>query len=393
MAGRISFALRVAAIPVLAAVIVIVEERQPFAMFRLVTFGAAFFLLADIASLVRGNRRNFFVVLTSLAFGIFLIETAGNVREPKQSPVVLPDGLSGLRPVVGWGPVRAGRYHVEKTDPITRATIYSADYTIDWNLLRQTLSCESGPAIVFFGCSFTFGEGLNDADTLPQAFADSVDRKDRVLNLGFSGYGPQQFLSELRSGNFDSVIGPQPKLFVFLTSAAHAERSACKPFWGRRGPRYVIENGQPVLKGACYEGLSLWLLERFHDSAPYRWLIEPYQRRMNHDDIELYIQITLAAINLAKEKYGIPVIVLYFKGDEDSYIRGTGFTTEAVLRRLRGGGAIVVDTMLNDEAAAGMALSIPGDGHPTALANRLRASILKNYLERNMPEVLASRIN
>jgi hypothetical protein len=178
-----------------------------------------------------------------------------------------------------------------------------------------------------------------------------------------------------------------------LTSAAHAERSACKPFWGRRGPRYVIENGQPVLKGACYEGLSLWLLERFHDSAPYRWLIEPYQRRMNHDDIELYIQITLAAINLAKAKSGVPVIVLYFKGDEDSYIRGTGFATEAVLRRLRGGGAIVVNTMLNDEAAAGMALSIPGDGHPTALANRLRASILKNYLERNMPEALASRIN
>ena len=35
-----------------------------------------------------------------------------------------------------------------------------------------------------------------------------------------------------------------------------------------------------------------------------------------------------------------------------------------------------------------MTLSIPGDGHPTALANRLRASILKNYLERNMPEVV-----
>jgi hypothetical protein len=143
---------------------------------------------------------------------------------------------------------------------------------------------------------------LNDADTLPQAFADSVDRKDRVLNLGFSGYGPQQFLSELRSGNFDSVIGPQPKLFVFLTSAAHAERSACKPFWGRRGPRYVIENGQPVLKGACYEGLSLWLLERFHDSAPYRWLIEPYQRRMNHDDKRACAEVR--AINAAGKGTG-----------------------------------------------------------------------------------------
>jgi hypothetical protein len=101
----------------------------------------------------------------------------------------------------------------------------------------------------------------------------------------------------------------------------------------------------------------------------------------------------LAAINLAKEKYGVPVIVLYFKGDEDRYLRGTGFSTESVLKRLKDGSATVVDTSLDKETAAGMALRIPGDGHPTALANRLRAAILKNYLERNMPSVLASNLN
>jgi hypothetical protein len=114
---------------------------------------------------------------------------------------------------------------------------------------------------------------------------------------------------------------------------------------------------------------------------------------MSHDDIELYLQITRAAINLAKAKYGVPVIVLYFKADGDSYLRGTSFTTEAVLQRLRDGGTIVIDTTPNEEAAAGLALSIPGDGHPTALANRLRAGVLKNYLERNMSGVLASRLN
>jgi hypothetical protein len=40
-----------------------------------------------------------------------------------------------------------------------------------------------------------------------------------------------------------------------------------------------------------------------------------------------------------------------------------------------------------------MAISIPGDGHPTALGNRLRASILKNYLERNMSGVLTASVN
>jgi hypothetical protein len=393
MARRSHFVLRFAAIPVLASLAAMVEAWQPFAMFRLVTFAAVFFLLADIASLLRGKWCDCLIVFTSLAFGICLIEAAATIWEPRELTGVSPDGLYAPRPAIGLGPGHAGRFHAEKKDPKTGSPIYTANYTIDSNLLRKTQSCETGSAVVFFGCSFTFGEGLNDADTLPQAFSDSVDRKVRVLNLGFSGYGPQHFLSELQSGIFDSVIGQQPRLFVFLTSVGHAERSACKPHWVRWGPRYQIENGQLMLKGPCYEGLGLWLQDWLHNSAAYRWLIEPYRRRLSHDDIELYLQITLAAVKLAKTKYGVPVIVLYVTSAKDSYLSGTAFSTEAVQKRLRDGGAIVIDGMPDENAAAGMALSIPGDGHPTALANRLRATILKNYLERNMPGVLASCLN
>jgi hypothetical protein len=396
MTGRTSFSLRVAAIPLLIATIVILETRQPFGMFRLATFCAIFLLLADTVLLLRGNWRDFALVLASLAFGLFLIEAAGNIWGSTNPIVLSPDGLYAPRPVIGWGPSRAGRFPNERIDPETGAAIYRAAYTIDSNLLRQTQSCEKGPAVVFFGCSFTFGLGLNDADTLPQLFADSIDRKVRILNLGFAGYGPHQFLSELQAGIFDSVIGPQPKLFVFVTAAWHAERSSCRSRYGLNGPRYTIENGQLILKGVCHEGLGLRFMQWLAGSAGYRWLIEPYWRRVNHDDIELYIQITLAAVKLAETKYHVPVIILD-PGDApaelDDYLAGTGFTTEAIIQRLRDGGAIVIDASLDKERAAGMILSIPGDGHPTALANRLLASILKNYLERNMPEVLASRFN
>lgn len=393
MAQRNSFALRLTAIPLLVAIIVILETRQPFGMFRLATFGVLFLLLADIASLLRGNWRDFALVLASLAFGIFLIESAGNIWGPRDPIVLSPDGLYAPRPVIGWGPSRAGRYPNERIDPDTGAAIYRAAYTIDSNLLRQTQSCEKGPAIVFFGCSFTFGLGLNDADTLPQLFADSIDRKSRILNLAFAGYGPHQFLSELQAGIFDSVIGPQPKLFVFVTAAWHAERSSCRSRYGLNGPRYTIENGQLMLKGVCYAGLGLRVMQLLAGSAGYRWLIEPYWRRVNHDDIELYVQITLAAVKLAKTKYHVPVIILE-PGDApaelDHYLEGTGFTAAAISQRFRDEGAIVIDATLDKERAAGMILSIPGDGHPTALANRLRALILKSYLVQNMPEVVAA---
>jgi hypothetical protein len=100
-------------------------------------------------------------------------------------------------------------------------------------------------------------------------------------------------------------------------------------FWLRFGPRYELEKGHLILKGACYEGLDLWLQEWLQNSAAYRWLIEPYRIRVSHDDVELYLKIASAAINLAKTKYDAPVIAFYpsSRWENNLYLRGTGFST------------------------------------------------------------------
>ncbi|MGH9677151.1 MAG: SGNH/GDSL hydrolase family protein, partial [Candidatus Acidiferrum sp.] len=229
MARKLSRKWRLATIAVLLALIGWMDARHPVPAFRMFTFFFVFLLFADLASLLRGKGRNGLVVLASLTFGLCVIEAVAILLEPKTS-ITITKGWSVRRPVIGWGPEHAGRFHAERRDP-TGAVIYFADYTIDANLLRQTTSGEKGPAIVFFGDSYTFGDGVNDAETLPQAFADLLDRKERVLNLGFTGYGPQQFLRELETGLFDPLIGSRPRLFIFMTAAWHAERTACKASW------------------------------------------------------------------------------------------------------------------------------------------------------------------
>jgi len=271
MSRNLSPKSRYAVILILLGLVALMEARQPFSSFRLATFILAFLALAGMASLLRGKLRDGLVVLASLAFGLSIVEATATILDSRVV-AVFANGFTVPQPVIGLGPEHAGRFHAEKTDPKSGIPIYSADYTIDSNLLRETHSVETGPTIVFFGDSFTFGEGLNDADTLPQQFADLLGRKQRVLNLGYPGYGPQQFLAELQTGRFDGVIGEQPRLFIFMTGAGHghAERTACKPFWVRRWPRYTLENGQVVLKGACYEGLSLGVREWLEDMASYR---------------------------------------------------------------------------------------------------------------------------
>ncbi len=378
---------RYAVLLILLGLIVLMEARHPFPSFRLATFILAFSALAAVASLLRGKLRDGLVVLASLAFGLSIIEITATLLDSRVLSV-LANGFTVPQPVVGLGPEHAGRFHAEKTDPKSGIPIYSADYTIDQNLLRETRSVETGPTIVFFGDSYTFGEGLNDADTLPQQFADLLGRKQRVLNLGYPGYGPQQFLAELQTGCFDGVIGEQPRLFIFLTAAGHAERTACKPFWVRRWPRYTLENGQVVLKGACSEGLSLGVREWLEDMVSYRLFIEPYLQRITHDDVELYVRILLAAVKLGKEKYHAATLIPY--GRSTGYLDGTGFSDDEIIQRLRDGGALVVDVTLPRQAADGVPLEIKGDGHPTPLANRLKASIIKDYIEQHMPGVLVA---
>ncbi|MGA7385264.1 MAG: SGNH/GDSL hydrolase family protein, partial [Methylocella sp.] len=360
MSRTLSRKSRYAVILILLGLAALMEARQPFPIFRLATFMLAFLAFAGMASLLRGKFRDGLVVLASLAFGLFIIEATAIISETKVSPpAVVANGLSVRQPVIGWGPEHAGRFHAERTDLKSGAPMFSVDYTIDSNLLRETHSVETGPTIVFFGDSYTFGEGLNDAEALPQVFADLLGRKQRVLNLAFYGYGPQQFLAELRTGRFDGVIGAQPRLFIFMTAPWHAARTACKLSWAARLPRYVVENGQLALKGDCYEGLSLWLHEWFENMASFRLFVEPYRNKVSHDDIDLYIRILVAAVSLAKEKYGVATLIPYIANH--GYLEGTGFSDEEIVQRFQDGGAMVVDVSLAKEQAGGAKIAIEGD--------------------------------
>jgi hypothetical protein len=388
-AKGISSSIQLALAALFVGLMLWLELKHPFPKFRLATFVLIFALFVDLASIARGATRNALVVLASLVFGVAVAEgVAGAV--PPRTVVNIERGWAVRQPIMGWGPERAGTYHSEMRDTTDNSVIYATDYTFDSNLLRQTVSAESGPTIVFFGDSFTFGDGVKNDETLPQVFADLTDRKLRVLNLALTGYSPQQFLREVETGRFDKVIGPDPKLFVFLTAPWHAERTSCKAYWTPHAPLYALEDGRVLYKGECSEGASLRLREWLEDSAAYRWLIEPWRHKVNHADVELYVSVLEAAVKMAKEKYSVPTIVPYLR-QPAQYLQGTGFTDDAIMERLTKAGAIVIDATLQKEEDSGAPIWIRIDRHPTAYANRLRAELIKTYIDQNMSNILLSQ--
>ncbi len=375
-----SFLLRVVALPVgaIGALVWALSSYGPHV--RLVAFFALFVLVADLATFVRGAAQNALVMLAALLIGITAIEGVALAMEPRVE-IMHPPGLWGARAELGWGPQRPGRYPAEKR--VDGKTIYKVTYTIDDSLLRRTVATAGGPVVAFFGDSNTFGEGLDDGDTLAQNFATLVPGFD-VVNLGFSAYSPSQALRELQVGLFDKRIAGA-RAFVLLTGPWHAERTACKPNFSVRAPRYQIVDGKLAYRGPCFSGLMQRVEEFYKETATYDVFLAPLLQRPTHGDLETWLAIVGAVADLARDKYGVPLVVHYVPAP-DHYLDGTGFTDAELRQRLTSAGVHLIDATL--EAKPGQILTIPGDGHPNATANRLGAEKIVADLKTTLPEVL-----
>jgi len=186
-------------------------------------------------------------------------------------------------------------------------------------------------------------------------------------------------LRALETGLFDPLLS-DTKTFVYLTAAWHVGRSSCREVFVTRAPRYELRDGEPVFVGACAEGLNRPLREIFMNCAAYRRLLKPFVSAVGPADVEVYLAEFRRSAELVKQKYAARLIVLYLSGNDD-YLAKSGFTDAIIKERLQHFGIEVIDATLSPkDFPPGSSLTIRGDGHPTAIANRARAALLRNYL-------------
>mgnify|MGYP005809868775 CR=1 FL=1 len=364
-------------VPVVLVAAAFIVAHLPYSIYTRGTYGVlAALLVADLTIGLRGKWRDGALVVCITIFGLAGIEL-GSAAFELRSPVIDSKGFMAQDPELGWSTPAPGVYHSERIAPDGKL-IYAADYTIDDHLLRKTVSAASGPTVAFFGDSFTFGLGLPDSGTLPQYFADLTERKTRVLNFAVPAYGPQQFLRALEIGRFDPLL-KDAQVFIYLTAPWHAQRSSCLLSFMGSAPRYELYNGKLELRGRCVEGLGK-VVQAVFNGAAFRRFVQPAIERLHAGDIELYMAEIRRCAELVRDKYHARMIVLYLS-EGAGYLDQTGFTDETIKEKLRQAGVELVDASLSPaDFPPGTKLNIPGDGHPTAIANRARAELLHKYL-------------
>jgi len=150
--------------------------------------------------------------------------------------------------------------------------IYDVTYTMDAFGRRVTPASEGrapGRELLFFGGSFTFGQGVNDEETFPNVVARHLPEW-RVTNFGYPGLGPTRMLDLLDDGDVLTPYRDSETVLVFTFIPNHVRRVVgsmrVSTSWGRELSYYAIDStGALRRRGSLFSGRPVL-------SVIYPWL-------------------------------------------------------------------------------------------------------------------------
>ena len=254
--------------------------------------------------------------------------------------------------------------------------VYRADYSFD--AFGRRVTSTGGPpgsrAILFFGCSYVEGSGVNDAETIPSQVAMRTRQYD-VLNYGLGSSGPQQMLVQLQQRDFDreGVAAGAEHIGVYTFLSFHVERAIGSmqvvttfgrnfPFFDLDGSDHLVNRGTFAtgrpLRMLAYRALNKSHVVRYALRHWTDWPMSPSAR-----DLQTTAAIVAEskAVFMRRFPRGRFLVVIY-----------PGTRQAAMRPWLSAQGLEVLDLSgLFDPKAPGLSISI--DGHPTPAANAILA--------------------
>jgi len=276
------------------------------------------------------------------------------------------DDWLGYRPVPGMKVV-ASRQKGQKL-------LYKVTYSTDAHGRRATPveKLEPNPDhILFFGGSYTFGEGVNDDETMPY-YVSRLAPKYRAYNYGAGGYGPQHMLAKLQSQAITAEIEESEGLLIYTFINEHIARAvgsmAIHNHRGELMPYYALDAGKrPVRKGNLVSGrpiLSIIYTVLGH-SQTLEYFGVDLPLRLRERDFETTARIIAASRDLYREK---------FNSDNFYLLIYPGLGEPDLIPYLEAAGITYLDYA--DLPAAQDRDFWLGEGHPTAKAHKIVAEKL-----------------
>lgn len=319
------------------------------------------------------RTRWWIINLGAVVFALSLVEAFLYWRLRDMTAVRLP-ALGSPTPVEEhtdqWGRVPRPNARISHSLVVGGKTIFDTVYSFDSHGLRvmpTPASAANPDVVVFFGCSFTFGDGVGDQETLPARVAACAP-KLRVLNFACSGYGPHQMLANLESGRVSQIVPKAPRIVVFQMIPDQVRRARGWIPFNPHAPRYVFADGRVRREGNLDD--AWWTPQAW----PFVWKSRIFERLVlprlvGQADLDLTSAlIRQSADEVARQFPGCEFHILLWN-HPDQHL------AVPLRRELDTAGIRIhdVETIIPDLKKRPAIYRIPHDSHPSAETHRLLA--------------------
>ena len=281
------------------------------------------------------------------------------------------------------------KYTAHLTSKKTQTVIYHADISFDQYGLRNVPGRPrvADKQYIFAGCSFTYGEGVNDDETFPGQF-QKLRPDSQVYNFGLGGEGGNDILYELQYG-FNQRYEKIPvknATFIYMFISDHFRRAICPvscltPEWDwlLLHHRYEWDENQKL----TYRGI---FRDRLIRNKIYSLFSKLELRRVlgldwplltSDETYDFYVELVRMMKDVAIEKLKV----------KEFYVAlhpfSTNPTSPGFEDRLRKAGIAVLDSRVaNLSELMENKANIPVDRHPTPLAHKIHALLLDRELKK-----------
>ena len=263
----------------------------------------------------------------------------------------------------------------------TGTTIYDVVYSIDSYSRRMTPVSKPelrDKYLLFFGCSYTYGEGVQDDQTMPARVAVRATEY-RPYNYAFHGHSPAQMLAKMESKTLKNEVKEKEGILIYIFIDDHVRRvigsMRIATDFGRKHPHYHLDaRDQVVRKGNFMTGRPV--LRRIYGllakSELMKFLKIDVPPVITNRHIHLTARLIEESYRLYKEQFpGGDFYVVIYPGSRNGI---------QLAKELDGSGIKILDeSKIFNPKELPYILSIENT-HPSALAN----NELANYLGRDL---------
>lgn len=260
-----------------------------------------------------------------------------------------------------------------KTDSLGNRSV---DIPGIWNRQKYAL---------FFGCSFTFGVGVEDTATIPYYFA-KYDTSYCAYNFAVGGYGTQHMLAKLQYTGLRESVKQDTGVCFYIYMRAHPGRVIGDLYtytnFGEEMPYYDYSNDSITYFGNFTEGRRF--ISGFYSLMNKSHFIKYFNINFPPKILPKHYKLTCDIINRSyleyKKQFGndnFYVVVYPSNDDIVEYLNDYNFK--------------VLDLSRVFNAKDDKYYISNYDEHPTPLANRIVADELINRLAANRAAIVSNK--